>query len=48
MLPGGRPVALTPRPAAVRQLRHRIVVDHQLVAESGGCDPERDLVVRPG
>ncbi len=43
----GREVALTPYPAAIRRMQHRIVVRHAMVAESEGSEPHRHLVVQP-
>ena len=42
-----REVALTPYPAAIRRMQHRIVVRHHMVAESEGSEPHRHLVVQP-
>ncbi len=36
---------LAPRPAALRQMQHRIVTRHGLVAESIGSEPNRHLVI---
>lgn len=38
---------LTPRSAALRQMQHRIVTRHGLVAESIGREPHRHLVIYP-
>ncbi|WP_347257658.1 R3H domain-containing nucleic acid-binding protein [Methylocaldum sp.] len=38
---------LSPRSAALRQMQHRIVTRHGLVAESIGCEPHRHLVIYP-
>jgi hypothetical protein len=38
---------LAPRPAAMRQMQHRIVTRHGLVAESIGSEPNRHLVIYP-
>ena len=38
---------LTPRPSALRELQHRIVIRHHLVAESVGSEPHRHLVIYP-
>lgn len=38
---------LAPRPAALRQMQHRIVTRHGLVAESIGSEPNRHLVIYP-
>lgn len=43
----GVAVELTPRPAALRQLQHRIAMRHRLLAESAGSEPERRLVIQP-
>jgi len=43
----GYPVALTPYPAAIRRMQHRIAMRYQLVAESVGSDPHRHLVIQP-
>jgi len=41
------PQALAPQPAAVRELQHKVVVQHQLCAEGRGSGTERHLVVHP-
>ena len=43
----GQPVALTPYPAPIRRMQHRIAMRHYLVAESEGSDPHRHLVIQP-
>ena len=43
----GVAVALSPRSAAVRRLQHRMIIRHQLVAESHGSEPLRHLVIQP-
>lgn len=43
----GVTVALSPRPAALRRLQHRVVSRHHLVAESMGSEPQRHLVIFP-
>ncbi len=47
VLDEGVPVALSPRSAAVRRLQHRMIIRHQLVAESHGSEPLRHLVIQP-
>jgi stage III sporulation protein SpoIIIAA len=41
----GAPVALTPRPAALRKLQHLVVTRNNLTAESSGTEPARHLVI---
>jgi hypothetical protein len=43
----GITVELSPRPAALRQLQHRIASRHRVVAESQGSEPLRHLVIYP-
>lgn len=43
----GVAVELSPRPAPVRQLQHRIAVRHQLLAQSTGSEPDKHLVIQP-
>src|SRR5690606_20284857 len=43
----GVEVALSPRPARLRRLQHRVVVRRQLMAESIGSEPQRHLVIHP-
>lgn len=43
----GVAVALSPRPARLRRLQHRLIIRRQLLAESTGSEPERHLVVHP-
>jgi stage III sporulation protein SpoIIIAA len=38
---------LAPRSSALRELQHRIVIRHHLVAESVGSEPHRHLVIYP-
>jgi len=40
-------VELTPRPAPLRQLQHRLASRHHMVAESVGSEPQRHLVIYP-
>lgn len=40
-------VELTPRPASLRQLQHRVATRHHVVAESLGSEPKRHLVIYP-
>jgi hypothetical protein len=44
----GVPVELAPRSPTLRQLQHRVVARHHLLAESVGREPRRHLVIRPG
>jgi len=46
-LADGVVVALSPRPARIRQAQHRVASRHRVVAESVGCEPQRHLVVHP-
>lgn len=48
VLEDGVAMALTPRPASLRKLQHRIVARHSLIAESVGSEPDRHLVIQPG
>lgn len=48
VLAEGVAVSLTPRPARLRRLQHRISIRHRLLAESVGSEPERHLVIYPG
>jgi stage III sporulation protein SpoIIIAA len=41
------PVALSPRPAALRKMQHRLVARHHLEATSAGHEPFRHLVIYP-
>jgi stage III sporulation protein SpoIIIAA/predicted RNA-binding protein Jag len=43
----GITVELPPRPAALRQLQHRIASRHCVIAESQGSEPLRHLVIYP-
>lgn len=43
----GISVALSPRPASLRRLQHRVVSRHHLIAESTGSEPRRHLVIYP-
>jgi len=43
----GVAVALSPRPARLRRLQHRLIVRRRLMAESIGSEPERHLVIYP-
>ncbi len=47
VLDAGVAVELAPRPPALRKLQHRVVVRHQLVAQSAGREPHRHLVIFP-
>lgn len=47
VIQNNKPVELAPRSADLRQLQHRIVVRHQLIAESEGGGGQRHLVVYP-
>lgn len=40
-------VELAPRSAALRQLQHKLVVQHRMVAESFGSEPNRRLAIYP-
>jgi stage III sporulation protein SpoIIIAA len=40
-------VELSPRPAALRQLQHRVASRHHVVAESVGSEPQRHIVIYP-
>jgi stage III sporulation protein SpoIIIAA len=46
MIAGNR-VELSPRPAAVRKMQHRVVTRHGLTAQSIGSEPCRRLVILP-
>jgi hypothetical protein len=41
------PVSLSPRPAALRKMQHRLVARHHLEAASAGHEPFRHLVIYP-
>jgi stage III sporulation protein SpoIIIAA len=41
------PVSLSPRPAALRKMQHRLVAHHHLEATSAGHEPFRHLVIYP-
>jgi len=41
----GAPVALSPRPSALRKLQHLVVTRNDLTAESSGSEPARHLVI---
>jgi stage III sporulation protein SpoIIIAA len=41
------PVSLTPRPAALRKMQHRLVARHHLEATSAGHEPFRHLIIYP-
>jgi hypothetical protein len=41
------PVSLSPRPAALRKMQHRLVARHHLEATSAGHEPFRHLVIYP-
>lgn len=43
----GIEVELSPRPARLRRLQHRLIMRRQLVAESIGSEPQRHLVIHP-
>ncbi len=47
VLEDGVAMELSPRPAKLRKLQHRIVARHRLVAESVGSEPARHLVIQP-
>jgi len=47
VLSDGIAMELTPRPATLRKLQHRIVARHQLIAESVGSEPDRRLIIHP-
>lgn len=47
VLAEGVAVELSPRPAALRRLQHRVVARHGLVAESRGREADRRLVIHP-
>jgi stage III sporulation protein SpoIIIAA len=47
VLDEGVTVELPPRPAALRQLQHRIASRHRVIAESQGSEPQRHLVIFP-
>ncbi|MEW6765731.1 MAG: R3H domain-containing nucleic acid-binding protein [Pseudomonadota bacterium] len=40
-------VELAPRSSALRQLQHKLVVQHRMVAESFGSEPQRRLAIYP-
>lgn len=43
----GVAVELTPRPASLRRLQHRVASRHHMIAESIGNEPQRHLVIYP-
>lgn len=43
----GITVELSPRPARLRRLQHRLIIRRQLMAESIGSEPQRHLVIYP-
>jgi predicted RNA-binding protein Jag len=40
-------IELAPRSPALRQLQHKLVVQHRMVAESFGSEPQRRLAIYP-
>ncbi|MEZ4600410.1 MAG: R3H domain-containing nucleic acid-binding protein [Syntrophotaleaceae bacterium] len=44
----GVEVELTPRPASLRKMQHRLIAGRGLLAESTGREPQRRLVIRIG
>mgnify|MGYP006287898433 CR=1 FL=1 len=43
----GVPVALAPRPPALRRVQHRLISRHRMTSESEGSEPHRHLVILP-